>query len=307
MQKIVGIRFSTGGKIYFFDPVDIKLTTGDNVIVDTARGMKYGSVATQVKFVEEDSLKHPVKPVIRKANEQDAVMNKENIEKAPQALKICQEQVEKHKLDMKLIRAEYTFDGSKVIFYFTADGRVDFRELVKDLASIFRIRIELRQIGVRDEAKLMGGIGCCGRELCCHRWMGDFEPVSIKMAKEQGLSLNPGKISGVCGRLLCCLKFEHAAYEYALKDLPETGDKVRTPDGTGYVQKLSVLAGKVTVQLEGDEAPIKEYDKSEVRTLDRKRKKIDKAKDGSDDLTEEEKKALKDLQRERFTEDVGDI
>ncbi|NLW70351.1 MAG: stage 0 sporulation family protein [Eubacteriaceae bacterium] len=305
MQKIVGIRFNSGGKIYFFDPENIRLWVGDHVIVETARGMEYGKVATRVSYVEEETLKHPVKPIIRKATEQDALINRMNLDKAPEALRICKEQVEKNKLTMKLIRAEYTFDSSKVIFYFTADGRVDFRELVKDLASIFRIRIELRQIGVRDEAKIVGGIGCCGRELCCHKWMGEFDPVSIKMAKEQGLSLNPGKISGVCGRLLCCLKFEHETYEDALANMPELGDRVKTPDGTGYIQKLNILAGRVTVQLDGDEAPIKEYGKQEVKTIDRRRKKapVQKEAVNPDELTEEEKRALRELQSEKFNKD----
>ena len=235
MQKIVGIKFKSVGKIYFFDPGQIYLKVGDNVIVETARGLEYGTVASKVRSVPEDSLKHTVKPVLRKGTPEDAVTNDNNLRKAIDAMRICQQQIEKDGLAMKLIRAEYTFDSSKVIFYFTADGRIDFRELVKELAGIFRIRIELRQIGVRDEAKLMGGIGCCGRELCCNKWLGDFEPVSIKMAKEQGLSLNPGKISGICGRLLCCLQYEHENYECVLKQMPSVGDKVRTPDGNGTV------------------------------------------------------------------------
>jgi len=270
MKKIVGIKFKSVGKIYYFDPGQIYLKIGDNVIVETARGLEYGTVAIKVRSVQESTLKHPVKPVIRKATPEDAVTNDNNIRKAVDAMKICQQQIEKDKLAMKLIRAEYTFDCNKVIFYFTADGRIDFRELVKELAAIFRIRIELRQIGVRDEAKLLGGIGCCGRELCCNKWLGDFEPVSIKMAKEQGLSLNPGKISGICGRLLCCLQYEHECYECALKKLPSVGDKVKTPDGTGYVQKLNILAEKVTVDFGED--GIREYENDVVKTIERKKK-----------------------------------
>lgn len=296
MQKIVGIKFKSVGKIYFFDPGQIYLKVGDNVIVETARGLEYGTVASKVRMVNEDELKHPVKPVIRKGTPEDAITNENNIRKADDAMRLCQQQIEKDKLAMKLIRAEYTFDSSKVIFYFTADGRIDFRELVKELAAIFRIRIELRQIGVRDEAKLMGGIGCCGRELCCNKWLGDFEPVSIKMAKEQGLSLNPGKISGICGRLLCCLQYEHECYDYALKKLPSVGDKVKTPDGTGYVQKLNILAEKVTVDF--GENGIKEYDNETVRILDRKKKQNNKKNSDTDGLDAEELKELKQITKD---------
>lgn len=296
MQKIVGIKFKSVGKIYFFDPGQIYLKVGDNVIVETARGLEFGTVASKVRMVNEDELKHPVKPVIRKGTPEDVITNENNIRKAEDAMRLCQQQIEKDKLAMKLIRAEYTFDSSKVIFYFTADGRIDFRELVKELAAIFRIRIELRQIGVRDEAKLMGGIGCCGRELCCNKWLGDFEPVSIKMAKEQGLSLNPGKISGICGRLLCCLQYEHECYDYALKKLPSVGDKVKTPDGTGYVQKLNILAEKVTVDF--GENGIKEYDNDAIKILDRKRKNQNKKNDDTDGLDAEELKELKKITKD---------
>lgn len=296
MQKIVGIKFKSVGKIYFFDPGQIYLKVGDSVIVETARGLEYGTVASKVRMVNEDELKHPVKPVIRKGTPEDAITNENNIRKADDAMRLCQQQIEKDKLAMKLIRAEYTFDSSKVIFYFTADGRIDFRELVKELAAIFRIRIELRQIGVRDEAKLMGGIGCCGRELCCNKWLGDFEPVSIKMAKEQGLSLNPGKISGICGRLLCCLQYEHECYDYALKKLPSVGDKVKTPDGTGYVQKLNILAERVTVDF--GENGIKEYDNETIRILDRKKKQNNKKNSDTDGLDAEELKELKQITKD---------
>ena len=270
MQKIVGIKFKSVGKIYFFDPGQIYLRVGDNVIVETARGLEYGTVASKVRSVPEDSLKHAVKPVLRKGTPEDAITNDNNLRKAIDATRICQQQIDKDGLGMKLVRAEYTFDCSKVIFYFTADGRVDFRELVKELAGIFRIRIELRQIGVRDEAKLIGGIGCCGRELCCNKWMGDFEPVSIKMAKEQGLSLNPGKISGICGRLLCCLQYEHENYECVLKKMPSLGDKVRTPDGNGVVTKLNVLAEKVTVDFGED--GVRDYEMDKLKVIERKKK-----------------------------------
>lgn len=272
MQKIVGIKFKSVGKIYYFDPMQVYLRVGDNVIVETARGLEFGIVASKVRSVDESELKHPIKPVIRKATKEDEKKHLENLSKAEEAIKICQQQVDKQKLDMKLIRAEYTFDASKIIFYFTADGRVDFRELVKDLASIFRIRIELRQIGVRDEAKFMGGIGCCGRELCCHKWLGEFEPVSIKMAKEQGLSLNPGKISGICGRLLCCLQYEHECYEEAIKEMPYVGDRVKTPDGTGIIQSLNLLARKATVALDND-GGVREYSKCEIKTIERRKQK----------------------------------
>ena len=301
MQKIVGIKFKSVGKIYFFDPGQIYLRVGDNVIVETARGLEYGTVASKVRSVPEDSLKHAVKPVLRKGTPEDAVTNDNNLRKAIDAMRICQQQIEKDGLAMKLIRAEYTFDSSKVIFYFTADGRIDFRELVKELAGIFRIRIELRQIGVRDEAKLLGGIGCCGRELCCNKWLGDFEPVSIKMAKEQGLSLNPGKISGICGRLLCCLQYEHENYECVLKQMPSVGDKVRTPDGNGTVTKLNVLAEKVTVDFGED--GVRDYEMDKLKILERKKKnKNGKAAPAqevnSEELDAQELKELAQLSKE---------
>ncbi len=302
MQKIVGVKFKSVGKIYFFDPQQIYLRVGDNVIVETARGMEFGMVASKVRMVKESELKHPIKPVLRKATREDERAHARNLEKAEEALKICQQQVDKNKLDMKLVRAEYTFDASKIIFYFTADGRVDFRELVKDLAAIFKIRIELRQIGVRDEAKLMGGIGCCGRELCCHRWLGEFEPVSIKMAKEQGLSLNPGKISGICGRLLCCLQFEHECYECAIKALPYVGDRVKTPDGFGVIQKLNVLGGKATVELD-NEGGIREYTKDKLKTVERRKGKRKSNSEEDEALNADELKELKELSRESLEDE----
>ena len=277
MQKTVGIRFKPAGKIYYFDPKQIFLSVDDNVIVETARGLEYGNVASKVQYVPIEEIKQPIKPVIRKATEKDELIHSKNILKAKEAYQICKEQIMKHGLEMKLIRAEYTFDTSKIIFYFTADGRVDFRELVKDLASIFRIRIELRQIGVRDEAKMLGGIGCCGKTLCCHQWLAEFQPVSIKMAKEQGLSLNPSKISGICGRLLCCLKYEHSDYECVLKQLPKIGSKVMTPDGEGLVCKYNILAEKVSVKLNEEEHVLKAYSASEIKKLkkDNKETSID--------------------------------
>ena len=212
MVKVVGVKFKTAGKVYYFDPADLQVEIGTNVIVETARGMEFGTVNMTEKEVHPSEIVSPLKKIIRIAGEKDYKKHKENVQKKERALKLCQEKVAKHKLEMKLIDVEYTFDNSKIIFYFTADGRVDFRELVKDLAGVFKMRIELRQIGVRDEAKMVGGIGTCGRSLCCHSWLSEFEPVSIKMAKVQNLSLNPTKISGICGRLMCCLKYENDVY-----------------------------------------------------------------------------------------------
>ncbi len=311
MQKIVGVRFKSAGKIYYFDPQQIYLKLNDNVIVETARGLEYGTVASKVRYVEEMELKHPVKPVVRKSTLKDDKSHEKNLEKAEEAIALCKEQIDKHKLNMKLIRAEYTFDATKIIFYFTADGRVDFRELVKDLAAIFRIRIELRQIGVRDEAKMMGGIGCCGKGLCCNKWLGEFQPVSIKMAKEQGLSLNPGKISGICGRLLCCLQYEHECYEDALKELPDVGQTVKTSDGEGTIQKINVLLGKVLVKISNEDHLVKEYDKSEIQPVGGKcktcaRQNIADVLDEDVLLEDDELKELKELTKETF-DNIDDI
>ena len=224
MVKVIGVRFRTAGKIYFFDPLKFDVKRGDHVIVETARGIEYGTVVGDPKEVEDDKVIQPLKPVLRVATARDTEQENANKQKEREAFKICLEKIKKHKLDMKLIDAEYTFDNNKVLFYFTADGRIDFRELVKDLASVFKTRIELRQIGVRDETKIMGGIGICGRTLCCHAHLSEFVPVSIKMAKEQNLSLNPTKISGMCGRLMCCLKHEEETYEYLNRKLPNVGD-----------------------------------------------------------------------------------
>ena len=262
MIKVVGIRFQRAGKIYYFDPLDYDLETAMHVIVETARGIEMGTVLIPPKEVDDDKVVQPLKPVIRIATDDDEKVIEKNKEKEAEAYVICKEKIAKHGLDMKLVAAEYTFDNNKLLFYFTADGRIDFRELVKDLASVFRTRIELRQIGVRDETKMLGGIGICGRELCCRSYLTDFVPVSIKMAKEQNLSLNPTKISGVCGRLMCCLKNEQEAYEYLNERLPHINENVSTSDGyKGTVQSVSVLKQlvKVVITKENDEKEVREY------------------------------------------------
>ncbi len=249
MVKVAGVRFKTAGKIYYFDPDTFDVKNGDSVIVETARGMEFGTVTMDVQEVPETEIVAPLKKIIRIATPEDHKKHKENVKKKERALQLCQEKIDKHGLVMKLIDVEYTFDNSKIIFYFTADGRVDFRELVKDLASVFKMRIELRQIGVRDEAKMMGGIGSCGRALCCHSWLADFEPVSIKMAKVQSLSLNPSKISGICGRLMCCLKYENDIYMEMRKGMPDPGEKIKTPDGLGKVVDTNLLQNIIRVRL----------------------------------------------------------
>ena len=282
MIKIVGVRFRNAGKIYYFGPGNLDLTAGMHVIVETARGVELGTVMIPTREVNDDSVIQPLKPVIRIATEADEKTALKNREKEKEAFKICQEKIRKHDLDMKLIDAEYTFDNNKVLFYFTADGRIDFRELVKDLAAVFRTRIELRQIGVRDETKIRGGLGICGRPLCCSTYLTEFAAVSIKMAKEQNLSLNPTKISGVCGRLMCCLTNEEETYEVLNSQLPSVGDTVTTSDElTGVVQSLSVLRGlvKVVVNLENDEKEIREYKATDLKFRPRRKKKNPK-KDG---------------------------
>lgn len=249
MVRVIGVRFKKAGKIYYFDPDDIDVEKDQNVIVETARGIEFGEVVVGSKEITEEEIVSPLKKVLRIATLEDEIINKENNEKETKAFEICLEKIEEHGLEMKLIDVEYTFDNNKVIFYFTADGRVDFRELVKDLASVFRTRIELRQIGVRDEAKMIGGIGPCGVSLCCSTWLGEFEPVSIKMAKEQNLSLNPTKISGICGRLMCCLRYEYESYTELRKGLPNQGEKIKTPEGPGIVIDNSVLLESVKVRL----------------------------------------------------------
>lgn len=255
MVRVIGVRFKTAGKVYYFDPGELELEIGANVIVETARGMEFGTVSMEATTVDEDNIVAPLKRIVRVACEEDYRQHQENVKKKEKAMALCQEKIDKHGLVMKLIDVEYTFDKSKIIFYFTADGRVDFRELVKDLASVFKMRIELRQIGVRDEAKMLGGIGSCGRSLCCHSWLADFEPVSIKMAKVQNLSLNPAKISGICGRLMCCLKYENDIYMELRRGMPDIGEKVKTPDGLGKVVETVLLENKVKVRLYVDDAP----------------------------------------------------
>ena len=275
MEKVVGVRFRNVGKIYYFNPKNYKVKVGDHVIVETARGIEYGYVVLGSRDVEESKVIQPLKSVIRMATKDDK--NKEQLNRAKEkdAFKICQEKIRKHNLEMKLIDAEYTFDNNKVLFYFTADGRIDFRELVKDLASVFKTRIELRQVGVRDETKILGGIGICGRPLCCHSYLSEFIPVSIKMAKEQNLSLNPTKISGVCGRLMCCLKNEEETYEVLNSKLPGIGDTVTTADGLrGEVHSVNVLRQtvKVIVVVDKDEKEIREYKVDQLKFKPRRKK-----------------------------------
>ncbi|MGI6011923.1 MAG: PSP1 domain-containing protein [Ruminococcus sp.] len=292
MIKIIGVRFRNVGKIYYFNPRDLAVKTGDYVIVETARGVEYGHVVLGPKEVEEEKVVQPLKDVIRIATKKDQEKEENNRKKEKEAFEICLKKIRKHGLEMKLIDAEYTFDNNKVLFYFTADGRIDFRELVKDLAAVFKTRIELRQIGVRDETKILGGIGICGRSLCCHTYLSEFAPVSIKMAKEQNLSLNPTKISGVCGRLMCCLKNEQETYEYLNRKLPGLGDRVVTPEGLkGEVQSVNVLRQLVKVLVDaGDEKEMREYPVEELKFKPRQNKK-DKVK-----LTQEEMKELARLE-----------
>ncbi|RWZ50146.1 stage 0 sporulation protein [Halobacillus fulvus] len=263
MIEVVGVRFKQAGKVYYFDPGELKMTTEDYVIVETVRGIEFGKVVIANKSVDEEDVVLPLKKVIRMADDKDKVTVDENRDNASEAYHICEKKIREHKLDMNLVDVEYTFDRNKVIFYFTADGRVDFRTLVKDLASVFKTRIELRQIGVRDEAKMLGGIGPCGRMLCCSTFLGDFEPVSIKMAKDQNLSLNPAKISGLCGRLMCCLKYENDDYETAKKELPDLGEKIATSYGKGKVVGLNMLERMVQVEFREQERVL-EYSLQEL-------------------------------------------
>ena len=258
MSEIVGIRFKEVGKVYYFSPNGLTLSKGDKVIVETARGIECGEVTIENREIDDEELVSPLKPVIRSATEQDLKVVEENRIKEKKAYAICEEKIANHGLEMKLVDVEYTFDNSKILFYFTADGRVDFRELVKDLASVFRTRIELRQIGVRDESKMLGGFGVCGRPFCCNTFLGEFQPVSIKMAKEQGLSLNPVKISGTCGRLMCCLKYEQDTYEHLLRHTPKVGAIVETSEGRGTVIENNLITGMLKIRLEKrpDAAPL---------------------------------------------------
>jgi len=263
LYDVVGVRFKKAGKIYYFDPGDLSIEKDDFVIVETVRGVEYGRAVIARKQVEDHDVVLPLKKVVRIADQKDRMIVEENKQEAQVAYEVCNEKVNEHQLDMKLVDVEYTFDRNKVIFYFTADGRVDFRELVKDLAAIFRTRIELRQIGVRDEAKMLGGIGPCGRMLCCSTFLGDFDPVSIKMAKDQNLSLNPTKISGLCGRLMCCLKYENDEYESAKEALPDLGEIIETPQGTGKVVGLNILERVLQVELKEQERVL-EYTLDEI-------------------------------------------
>lgn len=304
MVNVVGVKFKTAGKIYYFDPGKLNVKIGDNVIVETARGMEFGTVNMTEKQVHPSEIVTPLKKVIRIADERDHKRHEDNVRKKERALQLCQEKINKHKLEMKLIDVEYTFDNSKIIFYFTADGRVDFRELVKDLASVFKMRIELRQIGVRDEAKMMGGIGTCGRSLCCHSWLSDFEPVSIKMAKVQNLSLNPTKISGICGRLMCCLKYENEVYVEFKKGMPDPGERIKTPDGMAVVVDTNLLENSIKTRLileEGNKEKDRQeklstefynYKKQEIKRLGKGKKK----KKQENDLEELDGELLKEIE-----------
>lgn len=296
MEKVIGVRFRNAGKVYYFSPGKLNIPKGKHVIVETARGVEYGYVVVGTKEVEGSKVVQPLKPVLRIATAEDDAKEAANRQKEKEAFQICLEKIRKHELDMKLIQAEYTFDNNKVLFYFTADGRIDFRELVKDLASVFKTRIELRQIGVRDETKILGGIGICGRALCCHTHQSEFLPVSIKMAKEQNLSLNPTKISGVCGRLMCCLKHEEETYEELNSRLPNPGDRVTARDGSkGEVSSVNVLRQlvKVIVTLENEEKEIREYKVEELKFKPRRKKE----KKNQNRTEEKELKALEDLER----------
>lgn len=286
MVEIVGVRFKKVGKTYYFAPGNLKLNMGDNVIVETARGIEFGEVVIPNRKIEDDSITSQLKPVVSIATEADIRQVEENKEKEKKAFAIFNEKIKKHQLEMKLVDVEYTFDESKISFFFTADGRIDFRELVKDLASTFRTRIELRQIGVRDEAKTLGGIGICGRELCCKGFLGEFIPVSIKMAKEQNLSLNPTKISGNCGRLMCCLKYEQEAYEELGKSMPRNGALVQTPEGKGVVISVNLVRQVADVKMD-DSPNVKQFKGSELKVLRHGDQKIDK-------VTMQELKGLED-------------
>jgi cell fate regulator YaaT (PSP1 superfamily) len=303
MTRVIGVRFRQAGKIYFFAPGKFdNIEVGQHVIVETARGVEYGNVVLGIREVDDSKVVQPLKAVIRVATPEDDERERQNREKEKEAFDICLEKIQKHGLEMKLIQVEYTFDNNKVLFYFTADGRIDFRELVKDLAAVFKTRIELRQIGVRDEAKLRGGIGVCGRPLCCATFLPDFNPVSIKMAKEQNLSLNPTKISGVCGRLMCCLKNEQETYEELNSHLPAVGDTVTTPEKLkGEVYSLNVLRQlvKVLITLDNDEKEIREYPVSELRFKPRRR--YDR-----NDVNDKELKELEELERKEGKSHIND-
>lgn len=285
MAKIVGVRFKPAGKIYHFNPAGLHINKNDFVVVETARGIELGKVVVAEKEIDAEHITKPLKDVIRIATPEDLKLSEQNREKEKEAFNICLEKIKNHGLEMKLIEVEYTFDRSKILFYFSADGRVDFRELVKDLATVFHTRIELRQIGIRDESKTLGAIGICGRELCCARFLNEFESVSIKMAKEQGLSLNPTKISGTCGRLMCCLKYEQQNYEELLKITPRQGALVQTPDGKGIVEYVEILKGRVKVRVENKvETALSEYDVKDIKILKKPKQDIDDEKNDEEIL-----------------------
>lgn len=309
MIRIVGVRFRNAGKVYYFDPKGYRIGPKDHVIVETARGVEYGTVVGGIREVEDEKVVQPLKPVIRVATPEDDEKARKNRLREKEAMQICQEKIQKHGLEMKLIDAEYTFDNNKVLFYFTADGRIDFRELVKDLAAVFKMRIELRQIGVRDETKILGGVGICGRPLCCHTFLSEFAPVSIKMAKEQNLSLNPTKISGVCGRLMCCLKNEEETYEYLNSRLPGVGEQVTTAGGIrGEVQSVNVLRQKVRILVDvNDEKELQEYDVKDLRFRPKRRKDKGKGREKEKDTAlEKELKQLEALEKKEGKSKLND-
>ena len=302
MVNVIGVRFENAGKLYFFDPGELWPTPGDYVLVETSRGVEFGEVVTGIKEIDDSTLQSPLKPVVRIATAEDIQHNKDNKEAQKEAYQVCQKKIAEHKLDMKLVSVEYTFDNSKILFYFTANGRVDFRSLVKDLAGVFKTRIELRQIGVRDEAKMLGGLGICGRPICCGAFLGDFQPVSIKMAKEQNLSLNPTKISGVCGRLMCCLKYEQDQYEATRKKMPKVGKEVITPDGPGVVWELNVIKETVRVRIQkGDSSELKDYPMEEVQRPGAANVRKEEAHEDADEteVPAEEKAAAEEQPRPR--------
>lgn len=295
MKNIVGVRFKKPGKVYFFDPGKLKIEKGTYVIVDTESGEEFGEAVIANRVIPENKIVSPLKPIIRIATNKDISHNEENKKKEKEAFNICLEKIKKHKLDMKLIDVEYKFDNTKILFYFTADGRIDFRELVKDLAAVFRVRIELRQIGVRDEIKRMGGNGMCGRELCCCSFLDKFEAVSIKMAKEQNISLNPSKISGCCGRLMCCLKYEQDVYEEKLARLPKIGAIVRTPDGEGEVCSIETLKETIKVRLkDGEDTYYRKYNAKDIQIIKNVEKAMD---DGNENKDVEDIEELKKLEK----------
>lgn len=284
MTEVISLKFKEGGRIYYFSPNGLKIETGDMAVVETANGLSIGTVAKGNHLVEDDSITAPLKNCIRKANDNDLQKLKENEKKEAEAFTICEEKILAHKLEMKLVSVEYSFDGSKITFFFTADGRVDFRELVKDLAAKFRTRIELRQIGVRDEARMLGGLGICGQPYCCKRFLDDFQPVSIKMAKEQGLSLNPTKISGSCGRLMCCLKYEQNSYDHLISITPSVGSTVRTKEGVGTVIDVNLITGNLIVKPKNEEGIPYKVNRNEVKLLSGKRKAIEEKEEYGENL-----------------------